>query len=95
LLAQAAAPVQDAIYFHAQQCIEKYLKASLQEANIAFRRTHDLEELLAGKSYLKETQKPAQEEREGRTMKISFRVFRPIVSIRENRDADHRKGGTD
>jgi HEPN domain-containing protein len=39
--------VHDAICFHAQQCVEKYLKAWLQEANIAFRRTHDLEELLA------------------------------------------------
>src|SRR5436309_610615 len=45
-LAQAATPVHDAICFHAQQCVEKYLKAYLQEANIAFRRTHDLEELL-------------------------------------------------
>ena len=32
--------------FHAQQCIEKYLKAWLQEANIPFPRTHDLQELL-------------------------------------------------
>ncbi len=45
-LAQAAAPVHDAICFHAQKCVEKYLKAWLQEATIAFRRTHDLEELL-------------------------------------------------
>lgn len=45
-LTQMAAPVHDAVCFHAQQCIEKYLKAWLQEANIAFRRTHDLEELL-------------------------------------------------
>jgi HEPN domain-containing protein len=45
-LAQSPAPVYDAICFHAQQCVEKYLKAWLQEANIAFRRTHDLEELL-------------------------------------------------
>jgi HEPN domain-containing protein len=45
-LALAPAPVYDAICFHAQQCVEKYLKAWLQEANIAFRRTHDLEELL-------------------------------------------------
>ena len=36
----------DAICFHAPQCAEKYLKAWLQEANIAVRRTHDLEELL-------------------------------------------------
>jgi HEPN domain-containing protein len=46
-LSQALAPVYDAICFHAQQCVEKYLKAWLQEASIAFRRTHDLEELLA------------------------------------------------
>ena len=40
-------PVHDAICFHAQQCIEKYLKAWLQEANIPFTRTHDLQKLLA------------------------------------------------
>jgi HEPN domain-containing protein len=45
-LNQAPTPVYDAVCFHAQQCVEKYLKAWLQEANIAFRRTHDLEELL-------------------------------------------------
>ena len=45
-LAGSAAPVRDAICFHAQQCVEKYLKAWLQEKNVAFRRTHDLEELL-------------------------------------------------
>lgn len=30
----------------AQQCAEKYLKARLEEAGIAFKKTHDLEELL-------------------------------------------------
>lgn len=29
-----------------KQCIEKYLKAYLQEANIPFSKTHDLQELL-------------------------------------------------
>ena len=43
---QGQHPVHDAICFHAQQCIEKYLKARLQEANIPFPRTHDLKELL-------------------------------------------------
>ena len=43
---QGQNPVNDAICFHAQQCIEKYLKAWLQEANIPFPRTHDLKELL-------------------------------------------------
>ena len=32
--------------FNAQQCIEKYLKAWLQEANLPVPRTHDLVELL-------------------------------------------------
>jgi HEPN domain-containing protein len=39
-------PNYDAVCFHAQQCIEKYLKARLQEANIAFGKTHDLASLL-------------------------------------------------
>ena len=37
----------DIICFHAQQCVEKYLKAWLQEANVPVPRTHNLEELLA------------------------------------------------
>ena len=32
--------------FNAQQCIEKYLKAWLQEANLPTPRTHELNELL-------------------------------------------------
>ncbi|HEX7721914.1 MAG TPA: HEPN domain-containing protein [Pyrinomonadaceae bacterium] len=40
-------PNYDAVCFHAQQCAEKYLKAFLQEANIAFPKTHDLADLLA------------------------------------------------
>lgn len=39
-------PNYDAVCFHAQQCIEKYLKACLQEENIAFTKTHDLSTLL-------------------------------------------------
>ena len=45
-LQQDPDPVYDSICFHAQQCIEKYLKAWLQEANISVPRTHNLEELL-------------------------------------------------
>jgi HEPN domain-containing protein len=40
------APNYDAACFHAQQCIEKYLKARLQEMEIPFGRTHDLSALL-------------------------------------------------
>lgn len=39
-------PNFDAACFFAQQCIEKYLKARLAQAGIAFPRTHDLETLL-------------------------------------------------
>jgi HEPN domain-containing protein len=42
----------DTICFHAQQCIEKYIKALLVLGGIDFPKTHDLEELirLLGKS---------------------------------------------
>lgn len=39
-------PNYDAACFHAQQCVEKYLKARLQEAGIAFSKTHNLTFLL-------------------------------------------------
>ncbi len=35
-------PNYDSACFHAQQCVEKYLKARLEEAGIAFTKTHDL-----------------------------------------------------
>lgn len=39
-------PNYDGICFHAQQCIEKYLKARLCEADIHFSKVHDLVALL-------------------------------------------------
>ena len=39
-------PNDDASCFHVQQCAEKYLKARLEEAGIAFGRTHNLTSLL-------------------------------------------------
>ena len=39
-------PNFDAACFHAQQCVEKYLKARLVEADIRFAKIHDLQELL-------------------------------------------------
>ena len=39
-------PNYDAACFHAQQCVEKYLKARLVEAGIRFSKIHDLEHLL-------------------------------------------------
>ena len=46
-LQQAPIPDYDIICFHIQQCIEKYLKAWLQAANLLIPRSHDLKELLA------------------------------------------------
>ena len=43
------APNFDAACFHAQQGVEKYLKAVLIEAGATFTRTHDLKELSANK----------------------------------------------
>ena len=40
------APNFDAACFHAQQCVEKYLKSLLQEAEIVFGKTHNLSLLL-------------------------------------------------
>jgi len=37
--------VGDAICFHAQQCVEKYMKAILQENEIEFEKIHDLDVL--------------------------------------------------
>ena len=39
-------PNYDAVCFHSQQCVEKYLKAILQERNISFGKTHNLTALL-------------------------------------------------
>ncbi|MBF0507041.1 MAG: HEPN domain-containing protein [Nitrospirae bacterium] len=39
-------PVPDIVGFHAQQCVEKYLKALLVMKKIEFPKTHDLIELL-------------------------------------------------
>jgi HEPN domain-containing protein len=39
-------PNYDAACFHAQQCVEKYLKAFLQKRQVLFAKTHDLGVLL-------------------------------------------------
>ncbi len=38
-------PLPDLVCFHCQQCAEKYLKALLQEAGVAFPKTHILIDL--------------------------------------------------
>lgn len=37
----------DAVCFHAQQCVEKYLKALLISCGIEFQKTHDIEILMS------------------------------------------------
>jgi len=39
-------PNYDAVCFHAQQCVEKYLKARLANGTVAFPKLHDLGALL-------------------------------------------------
>ena len=39
-------PECDAVCFHSQQCVEKYMKSILQENNIFFEKTNDLDILL-------------------------------------------------
>ena len=39
-------PTANAIGFHCQQCVEKYLKARLEEANLPIPKVHDLVLLL-------------------------------------------------
>ena len=49
---QRKRPLPDSVCYHAQQCIEKYLKAYLVFQNAAPPRTHDLPRLLLdGASY--------------------------------------------
>ncbi len=45
-VAQAPKALADSVCFHAHASVEKHLKARLQEAGIAFPKTHDLELLL-------------------------------------------------
>ena len=40
-------PNYDGACFHTQQCVEKYFKARLDEAGVAFGKTHDLAKLLS------------------------------------------------
>lgn len=47
LMRSRKARVPDAICFHCQQCVEKWLKARLCEDGTAFAKTHDLVALIA------------------------------------------------
>ena len=46
LIAARGKRITDILCFHSQQCIEKYLKARLQESGLAVPKTHDLEKLM-------------------------------------------------
>jgi len=43
---EAVPPAYEPVCFHCQECIEKYLKAILQENDIYFEKIHDLDILL-------------------------------------------------
>lgn len=45
-LAEAVDPIPESVVYHVQQCIEKLLKALLEEAGRPIPRTHDLGRLL-------------------------------------------------
>ena len=45
-MAATDAPSYDAVCFHAQQCVEKYLKAPLADGGVTFPKIHDLAALL-------------------------------------------------
>ena len=53
-------PVSDAACFHCQQCVEKYLKAELNEAGMIFDKTHDLADLLKQVSVFEPSQTSLQ-----------------------------------
>lgn len=46
LMRRRKAPTFDSVCFHAQQCVEKYMKAFLLQQGVLFPYTHDLELLL-------------------------------------------------
>lgn len=46
LLRRRKLPVRDHVCFHFQQAAEKYVKARLEQANVRFPKTHDIEKLL-------------------------------------------------
>jgi len=53
-------PVYDAACFHCQQCVEKYLKAELNEAGMLIDKTHDLADLLKQVSVFEPSQTSLQ-----------------------------------
>jgi len=74
----------DAVCFHAQQCAEKYLKACLQEADLPFRKTHDLSELLHSLLSVHPQFQSLQEDLNAlRSLRLNIdtQVNRPIVTM--------------
>ncbi len=44
---ESPTPLHDGVFFHCQQCGEKYLKGLLEELGLSIPKIHDLEDLLA------------------------------------------------
>lgn len=67
-------PVYDAICFHAQQCIEKYLKALINEQGITIPKIHDLNVLFnICKPFASELEEYKEEISDLSTFAIAFR----------------------
>ena len=61
LLLQGNLATADAALFHAQQCLEKYIKAALISAGITVRKTHDLLQLSSQLSAIDPSWQPDEE----------------------------------
>jgi HEPN domain-containing protein len=72
-------PSYSAVGFHARQCIEKYLKAFLQEHDIEIIKTHDLVFLLD----------------RTRTLKPLWLVYRQMLELLNDYSVDVRYPGED
>jgi len=78
----------DTVCFHAQQCVEKYLKALLVLSGIDFPRTHDIEEIVALLPGPASVSLTVQEQRELTRYATGARYpFWPDIPLREARHA--------
>ncbi len=70
-------PNYDAVCFHAQQCVEKYLKARLADGEVAFPKLHDLGALL---NFVLPLEPSWERLREDLDSLSSRAVFEPLIS---------------
>lgn len=81
-------PVPDAVCFHCQQCIEKYLKAFLVLNNIEPPEIHDLQRLKAMCSKVDESFEEISEEMDIlNAYAVNFRYPGEVATVEEAREA--------